>query len=262
MKKPRKPAVRRLFFDIETSPNIVLSWRVGWKLSINHDSILQERGIICIAYKWAGERKTHVLTWDENQCDKAMLQAFSKVMEEAEEAVGHNIDRFDLPWVTTRCIKHGLSPLPNVKTADTLQWARRRFNFNSNKLDYIAQFLGLDGKIKTSYGLWKAILLDKCDKSMKAMARYCAYDVILLEKVYERLSAFSPIKSHEGVVAGRDKWSCPNCGSEDVNKVSRRVSAKGHVSQNMKCKDESCGRYFTIPLKAAKQYEDHLKQSG
>ena len=49
--------IKRLFFDIETSPNIGLFWTAGYKLNISPDSIIKERAIICICYKWAGDDK-------------------------------------------------------------------------------------------------------------------------------------------------------------------------------------------------------------
>ena len=33
--------IKRLFWDIETSPNVVLSWRIGYKINLDHDNILQ-----------------------------------------------------------------------------------------------------------------------------------------------------------------------------------------------------------------------------
>ena len=43
--------IKRLFFDIETSPNIVYSWRTGYNLTITTENIITERAIICISYK-------------------------------------------------------------------------------------------------------------------------------------------------------------------------------------------------------------------
>jgi hypothetical protein len=58
--------IKRLFFDIETSPNIGLFWAAGYKKNISPDNIIKERAIICIAYKWADDDKTYVLTWDKD----------------------------------------------------------------------------------------------------------------------------------------------------------------------------------------------------
>ena len=143
----QNPKIRRLICDAETSPNIGFFWRAGFRLSINHDNILHERAIICICYKWEGERTVHSLEWKKGD-DKDLLKRFLKVALEADELVAHNGDKFDIKWFNTRCLKHGLEPPPIWKTVDTLVIARRRFYFNSNRLDYLGKYLLDEGKIK------------------------------------------------------------------------------------------------------------------
>jgi DNA polymerase elongation subunit (family B) len=249
--KSRK--MKRLFMDIETSPNVVLSWRIGYKINLEHSNILKERAIICIGYKWEGEKEVYALHWDENQNDKKMLEDFLKIANDADEIVMHNGDKFDLPWFKTRCIFHGLTPLPSYKTVDTLQWARRKFYFNSNKLDYIAKFLGLEGKIKTEYNLWKEIVLNKSSASMKLMLDYCKKDVCLLESVWKRLSLVVSHKTHVGVLNGSEKWACPHCGSKNVKLHKVKVTASGTTQFEMKC--EKCSAYYTI---SKSDYSDFL----
>ena len=71
--------IKRLFFDIETSPMVVYSWRVGWKLTIPTDNIIEDWKIICISYKWEGEDKVHSLDWGNKRCDKKLLKDFIKI---------------------------------------------------------------------------------------------------------------------------------------------------------------------------------------
>jgi len=52
---------KRLFFDIETSPNVGFFWSAGYKLNVTADSIIQERAIICICYKWEDEKEVYHL---------------------------------------------------------------------------------------------------------------------------------------------------------------------------------------------------------
>ena len=72
---------KRLFFDIETSPNIGLFWEAGYKKNIDHSNIIKERAIICICYKWEDSKEVGFLTWDSKQSDKKMLQNFIKLSE-------------------------------------------------------------------------------------------------------------------------------------------------------------------------------------
>lgn len=244
----QKPKLRRLFWDIETSPNVVLSWRVGRKLTIDQDNILTERAIICIGWKWEGEKQAHCLTWDNTQSDRDMLAAFLAVAAEADELVAHNGDRFDMGWFRTRCLFHGFKTLPDYKTIDTLAWSKRLFLFNSNKLDYIARFLGLGCKIKTEFGLWKEVVFGATpairSAALARMVRYCKHDVFLLEKVWDKLRHAAPVKTNKAVFEGKAAWACPHCGGSHVRKSKTRVSGTGAVKHQMLC--TSCDSYYTL----------------
>ena len=70
---------RRLFFDIEVSPNIGMFWEAGYKKNISHENIIKERAIICICYKWEDDKDVMFLQWDYKQSDKRMLEQFVKI---------------------------------------------------------------------------------------------------------------------------------------------------------------------------------------
>lgn len=232
---------RRLFFDIETSPNIGLFWEAGFKKNIDYSNIIQERAIICICYKWEEEKEVYALQWDSKQNDKAMLQKFIEVANQANELVGHNGDKFDLAWIRTRCLYHKIDMFPKYTTIDTLKVARSKFKFNSNRLNYIADFLGIGQKIKTEYSLWKDILLKKDKVAMDKMIKYCKKDVVLLEQVHKALSKHIEPKTHYGVIFGQDRGSCPECGSDDLVRKDRRILASGLIKLVLKC--NTCGKY-------------------
>lgn len=234
---------RRLFFDIETSPNIGLFWEAGYKKNIDYSNIIKERAIICICYKWEDESEVSYLTWDRKQCDKKMIQEFVKVADMANELVGHNGDKFDLAWIRTRCLYHGIPMFPNYTTIDTLKISRSKFRFNSNRLNYIADFLGIGNKIKTEFGMWKDIVLKNDKKAMDKMVKYCQMDVKLLERVFKRLNPHIEAKTHYGVVFGTDRKDCPECGSDDLNIKGYRITASGIKKVQYQC--QTCGKYHT-----------------
>jgi len=236
--------MNRLFFDIETSPNLVFTWNIGYELNISHESIIKEREIICICWKWAGKDKVHHLKWDKGS-DKEMIEKFFKVILKADEVIGHNSDNFDIKWFKTRAIFHGIKTMPQFKTIDTLKISRQQFKFNSNKLDYIAKFLGLEGKIKTDYTLWKDIVLKNSTAAMTKMIAYCKFDVILLEKVFLKLEGYSKVKTNMSVVYGGSTLGCPRCGT--MNNVRRRtlITAAGIKKTQRSCND--CGHWFQTP---------------
>lgn len=193
IERQHKPK-RKLFFDIEVSPNIVSTWRIGNKISIHHDSIIQERAVICICYKWSDEDEVHSLKWEDGD-DKEMLKKFSKILYEADEIVTQNGDNFDVKWLRTRCIYHRIQMPKKFNSIDTLKMARAGFKFNSNKLDYMGKFLKLGEKIHTEPDLWTKIVMKKCKQSMIKMIDYCKQDVLLLERVYNELQDFTPMKN-------------------------------------------------------------------
>lgn len=238
-----KNNIKRLFFDIEVSPNVGLFWQPGHKISIDYGNIIEERAVICICYKWQGQ-KVQSLVWDKKHNDKEMLKKFVKIANEADELVGHNGDKFDLAWIRTRCLFHGIDMFPAYTTIDTLKTARAKFRFNSNRLDYIAKFLGLGAKIKTEFALWKDIVLKNSPSALKKMVDYCKGDVDLLEKVFKKMSNHILAKTHAGVQQGRGKDSCPECGSEETIISKTRVTATGMKRQQYQCKD--CGKYHSI----------------
>jgi hypothetical protein len=231
-------------FDIETSPCIGFFWKPGYKLNISYDNIIHESAIICIGYKWEGQKKVYTLRWDENQCDKKMLQEFINIINEADEIVGHNGDKFDITWLRTRCLFHRIPFSPKLVTIDTLKMARSLFRFNSNRLDYLGQFLGLGNKIKTGYGLWKSVVLHKDEKAMQKMLEYCKEDVRLLERVFERMVSYIPVKHNYAVATGGHKADCPECGSSNMKLNQTRVSQAGVKRYQLECND--CGKFHTV----------------
>lgn len=243
---------RRLFFDIETSFDIGWFWRSGYNQTITTDQIIKERAVICLSFKWEGEDKVYNLKWDDNQCDKGLLKEFSQIMMQANEVIAHNGDRFDIKWLRTRCLIHRI-PFPTyVKSLDTLKKVKSMFNFQSNKLDYIAEMLGFGNKLPTGIDLWKEIIFDKSEEAMKTMVEYCNHDVVLLEDVYNAIQSYIKPETHVGVHQGKAKWSCPICGSEDVKYVKGEVTSAGTIKRHMYC--EKSGADYIISNTAYKQF--------
>jgi DNA polymerase elongation subunit (family B) len=192
--KPKK----RLYFDIEVSANVVMTWRIGREVSLSTDDILKERAVICICFKWDGEDKVHSLQW-KNGDDKEMLSKFAKVIESANEVVTQNGDKFDIKWLRTRFMYHGIPYPIKLNSIDTLKMARAAFYLNSNKLDYMGEFLGVGKKIKTDYSLWKRIMFDNNKEAMNDMILYCKQDVELLQKVHNKIEVYCPKKKFKYV---------------------------------------------------------------
>ncbi|MCK4518170.1 ribonuclease H-like domain-containing protein, partial [Candidatus Babeliales bacterium] len=208
-----------LILDIETSPNVVYCWKTGFKLNISPDSIIEERQIICIAYKWSGGKKAKVLTWDpkkKHDKDKQLLKDFTKVYAEADMVVAHNGDSFDMKWIRGRILFHKLKPLPMVKQCDTLKDFRRMFGLNSNKLDYIAKFLGYEGKKTMKFQDWKDTMAGSA-KALKKMADYCKQDVEEVDSIFLESRPYIDNGNIYQAIK-HDRSGCPSCGNEKTQK--------------------------------------------
>jgi len=253
---------KRMYLDIETSPNIGIFWRAGFNMTVTPDCIIQERAIICVCWKWEGEEKIHSLTWDKNHCDKKLLKKFTKEISRASELVFHNGDRFDLKWLRTRALLFGVEMNHSYDTIDTLKLAKSGFYFNSNKLDYIAQFLGVGQKMATGgLDLWKKVCLEKCGDSLQKMVDYCKQDVLILEKVHQKLNPYTKPKVNYAVLKGGEKFECPECGRL-ANYKSMRTTAAGTIQHRMQCSDrKGCKKQFQINNKTYMEYLKYKMQN-
>jgi len=242
--KVNNNSAKILIYDIETSPNIGWFWRAGYKLNISPENIIKERAIICVSYKWLGETQVYNLTWDKNQCDKFLIEQFVEVLNEADLIVAHNGDNFDLKWLKTRALFHRIPMLPNYKQFDTLKLVKSKLNLNSNRLDYIAKYLGFEGKNKTTIDLWMDIVYKNCPNAMSTMLDYCDEDVRQLEKVYNELKYLDNPSLHFGVLNGLIKQTSPISGGVNLKRIKSVTSNRGTIKHIMK--DLDTNRLFEM----------------
>lgn len=246
--------IKRLFFDIETGYYILkikaFSLRNHLKY-FNPNDIEQEKKIICISYKWQYDDKVHTLTWDENRDDKKMVREFIKIMEDADEIVGHNGDNFDIKELRTRAILNRELMFPMYRTLDTLKKSRKYFRFASNKLDYIGKILTGGRKLDhEGFKLWEQVVEGNkttSKRALKKMSLYCEQDVILLEDVFMALSPFIDHNTNFAVLKGGSKWECPECASDRVQMHHTDTTAMGWIRRFMKC--NKCKKQYKISNK-------------
>jgi DNA polymerase elongation subunit (family B) len=237
-----KPKV--LFYDIEVSFGIFTVWNPGWKINVSYDNMIEKPKIICISYKWNDSDEVHTVRWDSNQNDKLLVENFVPVLNEADVIVAHNGDKFDLPWIKTRALYHNISMLPKYPSVDTLKISRYKFRQPSNRLDDIADYFGLGRKIKVGYDLWKDVVLKKSKEALNQMIEYCEQDVIVLEKVYNKLTKFELPTLHNGVLQETSKLCSPYSGGTNIELVKTTSTKAGTIKHMMICKDSN--RYFEM----------------
>lgn len=238
---------RILYWDIETSLQPVAVFQLAHNDWINPESILEERYVICAAWKWEGETKVHTTSvlddpkrYAKNpHDDRHVIETLHEVLSKADVIIHHNGDNFDKRYVDTRILKLGLPALPPVTSIDTYKVAKQKFLFNSNKLDYLGTFLGLGKKIKTTPGLWMRVMQGE-KSAVKDMVTYNKQDVLLLEKVFLKL------RPHCASHINRELFGaigCPRCGSTDIQSrgVHRAITK---TYQRFCC--NSCSGWFRL----------------
>jgi len=232
----------RLVFDIEVSPAIYWLWKAGYGINVPTGNLVKEPAVICISYQWEGEKTIHRLQWDAKQNDKAILKKFIPILQEAGTIIGHNSDNFDIKWLRTRCLFHRLPCPPDFVTIDTWKQAKRFFRFQGNGLKYIANFLGLEGKIEPPAGLWQDVVFKKDKKAMKIMLEYCDRDVDQTMKVYEAFIPYVNTVGHRG----SSMQDCAHCGSSNTKWEKDRISTAGTKKTQFRCQEPGCLKYGTV----------------
>ncbi len=236
-----------ILWDIETTPIVTYTWDL-WPNSISHDSIVQDWSIICGAWKELGVDKVHTAVIKKVGDDKEVVKTLRDAIADADIIIHHNGDKFDLKKLNARIIYHGLDPLPNINTLDTVKEARKVAKFTANRLDYLGKHLVGHGKVHVDYQLWLDVMAGS-KKALKEMVDYNVVDVERLEEVYIALRPYMKNHPHAGAIQGWEKNSaCKNCGSTHVKKNGIRYTRAGVAKQELQCKE--CHAYSTVTLKS------------
>lgn len=210
-----------LLFDIENTPLISYTWGV-WEQDVIE--VKEEWYILCFAYKWLGEKETHIVALPDfngykrnKKNDEQLVKKLWELFNQAQVIIAHNGDKHDIKKANARFVQYGLEPPSFYKSVDTLKIARRYFKFDSNKLDYLGKYLKLGRKVPhTGKHLWFGCMDGDMD-SWRLMKKYNVQDCILLEKVYLKLRAWDNNAPNMNLIIG-GIYNCPKCGSNQTIK--------------------------------------------
>jgi DNA polymerase elongation subunit (family B) len=203
-----------LMIDIETAPNMAYVWGL-FNQNIGINQMVESGRTLCFAAKWLGKKKmTFSSEWTDGR--EGMIQHAWDLFEEADIVCHYNGAKFDVPTLQREFVLEGLTPPSPFRQIDLLPVVRKQFRFTSNKLDYVAQQLGLGGKSETGgFALWTGVLGED-PKAQKVMAKYNKKDVVLLEDLYNELLPWLVRTPNLGVYLDSGRTSCTKCGSEDI----------------------------------------------
>lgn len=229
-----------LLLDIETSPNRAFVWRL-WKQNIHLPQIISNWFILSWAAKWLGASYiTSERLYEEEvylEDDKRIMKKLWNLLDQAEIIIAHNGNYFDIPKINARFLVNGINPPSFYKQIDTKIIAKNQFGFESNKLQHLADQLGIDGKMDTDFELWSKCMQGD-EESLKYMEEYNRHDVEILEKVYLKLRPY--IKGHPNMDMYYDDSAphCPSCGSTNLKlEIDKKFYTQAIQYQLYRCSD-------------------------
>lgn len=223
-----------LILDIEWKPTKAYVWQ-AWKENITPEKIIEHGGLLCVGVKWLGEKDVKVFSeWEHGHV--GMLEGVHEMMSVADAIVTYNGDKFDLKKLDGEFLLHGLSPVPPCTSIDLLK-AVKKFGYFMNRLGFIAPLLDIGGKLEhEGMALWVKVIEGDA-KAQARMAKYCAQDVTITERLYMKIRPY--IRNHPHL--GRTGHSaCPACGGHSVQSRGTRRT-RVYKIQRLHCQD--CGSW-------------------
>lgn len=187
--------------------------------------------------------------------DKQLCAELANDLSEADVFVTWYGDRFDIPYLNTRLLWHGLDVLPPIPSVDGWRAARNHLKLSSNRLANISEFLDVDRKTPVVGWQWVRAGAGHED-ALDYIVEHNQKDVLVLGQVYDLIRPV--IKNHPNInlvehigVKRAVDTPCPICSSDHVQSRGYRV-AKSRRSVRYQC--QVCGSWFQgkpIPVSAS-----------
>jgi hypothetical protein len=236
--KCRRANIKTLFLDIETSPNTAFVWNL-FKENIPLARLIETSQMLCYSAKWAGDSG---IIFDSlfKSGAKNMLAGIHELLDQADAVVHYNGQKFDIPVLNKEFIIEGFTPPAPYKNIDLYRTVRNVFKFTSNKLDHVVQQLGLGEKIPTTFDLWVACMNNDAE-AWKFMEQYNKNDVVILEKLYQKLLPWIPNHPNYTLYTDSEAILCPTCGGSSY---IRRGFAYTTVGKYQRFQCSTCGKWF------------------
>jgi hypothetical protein len=237
-------APRILVLDIETSPNLVYTWGL-FRQNIGINQIVKPTEIICFSAKWLGGKMQFCSSYDYSlekiteESKHNMVAVLWTLLDQADAIIHYNGQSFDIPHINREFLQQDMTPPSPYAQIDLYRTVRSRFRHASNKLDWVAQELGIGSKTThEGFGLWERCLQGD-PLAWARMERYNRQDVKLTEALYRRLLPWITNHPALNLITGTEH-SCPVCSSLDLTKRGL-AHTKTSTFQQWQCNE--CGSY-------------------
>lgn len=229
-----------------------------WLFDLETSELAGNRGhILCAVGKWLNS--PDVYTWNiydvdgysdppmhkTMRNDGPMVEELVEKCAEADAVCAYygGYNKFDVPYLNTRAMAHGLKPCPPVTVIDPYTTAKSCLRLARNNMDSVGKLLGC--KMEKYHLPWDDWIKARyhAPKSMEKLLQYCINDVLVLEEIYLKLRPL--IRNHPTMYIdtadGKEVKTCKVCGSSDTIKYGKRMT-KCFMVHRRQCK--SCGHVF------------------
>lgn len=241
---------RIAILDIETTPEISYTWG-RFKQFISQGQVIEHPYVLTYAVKFldTGEIFSKKLT-DYNvfskdiRDDSELIKDLHVLLQEADFIVAHNGDKFDIPWITARFIKHGLPPFHPVKFIDTLRAAKKIIRVPSYSLEALCVYFNLTRKLDNDgFPLWRRCL--EGDRSaFDEMQAYNIGDIQCLEDLYLTLRPYMKRHPNAALYYEGAEGRCSRCGSTNMKITETIDTTSLSVFPVIQCGD--CGTHHRV----------------
>ncbi len=171
------PGYKIAYLDIETTSlhadgGYVLTW------------CLKEKGVDDIYYDVITKKEL-----SNYSIDKRIVQSLVKRLRDYKIVVTYYGTPFDIPFLRTRALRWGLDfpAYGEIYTWDLYYTVKSKLSLSRNSLEAACQMLGIDGKTHIDRKVWELASLGE-PKSLEEVLTHNKYDVIILEKLHDRLT--------------------------------------------------------------------------
>ena len=166
--------------------------------------------ILCgVIYDITNDR-FHIIRWDKTEdyrkgrydLDREVAVKIRDTLETFDIIIGYNSQRFDIPFLRARLLKHRERLLESVRHIDLIYVAKYKLKLHDNKLDTLSKFMATqDFKTEVDGSKWIEALVyagrRRGQKAMDYIVEHCILDTKVLAQ------AFSGIKDLIGNIKYR-----------------------------------------------------------
>jgi uncharacterized protein YprB with RNaseH-like and TPR domain len=132
------------------------------------------------------------------ESEKQMIVDINEELGEFDAIITYYGSRFDIPFLRTRALFHGIEPLPRIKHLDMYFTVRNSTNPGTRRLDRMNQILQNSdpegSPSKTSFDItpWIRVLHSRDEDALDYIVDHCQKDVLILENLVNRFSTLIP----------------------------------------------------------------------